>query len=116
MFSKSENRYFPVALYTQPLGAPAAGATKMNIKAWVRAENAYKSTIQIFFNRGQESEHREWGVYVGAKNENDPPANHDWKQYTGTFNIPPGTNAVEIAMEMYGPGRVWFDDIEVSYQ
>jgi hypothetical protein len=57
----------------------------------------------------------EWAAYIGAKEENDPPADHDWKQYSGRVNIPAGATKLRIALQDYGPGKVWFDDVQARY-
>ncbi len=115
MFTRTENRYLPVELYTQNLPAPN-GKSTIDISAWVKAHDVGKATIQIMFDRGNANETRQWGIYVGAYNEGDPPANHDWKKYSGSFPIPPGTQSITIALEMYGPGTVYFDDIQAAYK
>ena len=33
----------------------------------------------------------------------------------GTVPIPAGTRKLNIGLQMYGPGQVWFDDIVVEY-
>ena len=58
----------------------------------------------------------EWVSYIGQKKEeNIPPANHDWKTYSGKVEIPENTKTIVIGLQMYGPGTVWFDDLEVAY-
>jgi hypothetical protein len=115
VFTKTANRYFPVELYRQTL-PPPNGKTKLNISAWVKAQNVSKATIQVFFNFNGPNRTQPWGIYVGPLQDGGAPANHDWKQYGGSLDIPPGTESVDIALEMYGPGSVSFDDVVVNYQ
>ena len=41
--------------------------------------------------------------------------NHDWKRYEGVVAIPEGTKQILIATQIYGPGTVWFDDLDAEY-
>ena len=53
-------------------------------------------------------------AYIGPKEPDKPPFTHDWKRYEGVVSIPPGTKQIIIAPQIYGPGRVWFDDLAPS--
>jgi len=54
-------------------------------------------------------------AYIGAKQDGDPPVNHDWKTYSGTLSSPAQTKSICIALQIYGPGAVWFDELTVGY-
>ncbi len=43
-------------------------------------------------------------------------ATHDWKEYSGVVAVPNGTTGVAIALQIYGPGKVWFDKVEARYE
>ncbi|HWD38454.1 MAG TPA: dienelactone hydrolase family protein, partial [Fimbriimonas sp.] len=43
------------------------------------------------------------------------PATHDWKKYGAVLQIPSGTTSMTIALEMYGPGTVWLDDVDAEF-
>jgi hypothetical protein len=43
-----------------------------------------------------------------------PPAHHDWTQYSGTVQFPSPTDRFALALQMYGPGNVLFDDVRVT--
>jgi beta-lactamase regulating signal transducer with metallopeptidase domain len=116
LFEKTEQRFFPISLYQQTLQPPPAGAKKVHVSAWIKADNAAKATIPIFFDSGSTAGTIEWGAYVGQKSDSDPLATFDWKQYTNTLEIPAGTTGVRVGLEMYGPGKVWIDDVQVTYQ
>ncbi len=57
----------------------------------------------------------EWAAYIGAKEANDPPADHDWNEYSGRVKIPQGTKKIQVGLQIYGPGKVWFDDVRAEY-
>jgi hypothetical protein len=70
--------------------------------------------VQFLDKDGQGISHK-WAAYIGGKAEGDPPANHDWKKYSDRVDIPPGTVKLCIALQVYGPGKVWFDDVQARY-
>jgi predicted esterase len=109
---KSARRYFPIAqwLRIMPLerSAPALQVT-VNVKA----RGATKAIVDAMFfdDRGEPISH-EWLAYIGAKDAGDPPVSHDWKEYSGTVAIPAATKRIGLGLQIYGPGRVWFDELE----
>lgn len=105
---KSENRYFPVASWNGRVSLPE-GVRSLNVTVWVKAEQTFKATLDVVWPGGHE-----WAGYIGAQDSGDPPANHDWHQYGGVVSVPAGTREVSIGLQMYGPGRVWFDDLVVE--
>lgn len=111
---KTANRYFPIAQWHQTL--PNSGSTsKLKVCAWIKAEKATKGIVDVLFaNKNGRSGHQ-WVAYIGAKNAGDPPATHDWKEYSGVVEIPAGTTHIAIALQIYGPGELWFDDIQVEF-
>ena len=52
-----------------------------------------------------------WASYIGARKNGDPPASHDWRWYSGVVDVPAGTKTLRISCQIYGPGKVWFDDL-----
>jgi predicted esterase len=112
---KSANRYFPIAQWFRVV--PHSGkAPALRVTGQVRAEKAFKAIIDLqFLKQNGEGISHEWVSYIGAKEAGDPPATHDWKEYSGEVAIPEGTGKISIALQMYGPGKVWFDDLEVVY-
>src|SRR5690606_3094947 len=90
----------------------------LNLEVSVKAKSvdASKAIVDVQF-LGDEDKwlgHR-WLAYVGAKDEGDSPANHDWARYSGVVAIPQGTKRLGIALQMYGPGEVWFDELTARY-
>jgi RNA polymerase sigma-70 factor (ECF subfamily) len=88
----------------------------LRVAAQVRAEDVTKATIDVVFQneKGEWIEHR-WAAYIGAKDAKDPPVSHDWKEYTGRVEIPKGTKKIQIGLQIYGPGKIWFDEVSAEY-
>ncbi len=111
---KTENRYFPFAQWHQTL-LNSGDTSKLKVRVWVKAEKATKGIVDVLFaNKSGKSGHQ-WVAYIGAKNAGDPPASHDWKEYSGVVEIPAGTTHIAIAPQIYGPGKLWFDDIQAEF-
>jgi len=108
-------KYFPIAQWTRKI-EHTNEAKKLSVSANVLAKKAHKAVIDALFldDNGEWIKH-EWTSYIGAKNDGDPPANHKWKKYAGTVEIPENTKSIVIGLQMYGPGTVWFDELEVAY-
>ena len=112
---KDVEKYFPIAQWTRKIEY-TGNAKELTVSAQVRAKKAYKATIDALFldDKGEWIKH-EWVSYIGAKETGDKPANHNWKEYSGSVEIPDNTKTIVIGLQMYGPGIVWFDELEVSY-
>lgn len=112
---KTAQRYFPIAQWHQTV-AREGGGRAIQVSAQVKAEEATKATIDVVFldDNGEWISH-EWVSYIGAEDDDDPPANHDWTEYSGRASIPAGTKEIQIALQIYGPGKVWFDDLLAQY-
>jgi RNA polymerase sigma-70 factor (ECF subfamily) len=111
---KTAQRYFPIAQWTQTLSIGAADRPhRYRLSGWVKTEQAYKAILDLQYTNAQGEWRHEWAAYIGARNDGDPPANHDWRQYSGEVNVPAGATEVAVGLQVYGPGTVWFDDIEL---
>jgi len=111
---KTAERYFPIAEWRQTV--PNTGKTaKLRLSAWVKAEQAYKGILDVWFVGEDGKEMHQWAAYIGAKQPTDPPADHDWKEYSGVVAIPKGTKSIRIALQVYGPGTLWFDNVSAAY-
>jgi hypothetical protein len=112
---KTANRYFPIAQWHRTLAYD--GTSKcLKVSAQVKARQAKKSIIDaLFLDAKDEWIRHQWVSYIGAKKKGDPPADHDWKPYSGTVPIPSGTKKIVIGLQIYGPGTVWFDALEAQY-
>ncbi len=113
---KTAQRYFPIAQYSRTIDH-TGGAGKLSVEAQVKADKATKAVIDVqFLDAAGATLSHEWAAYIGAKNAGDPPADHDWKAYSGTVTIPAGAKQIVIALQIYGPGTVWFDDVTATYE
>ncbi|WP_339731044.1 hypothetical protein [uncultured Gimesia sp.] len=112
---KTAKRYFPIAQWYRIL--PYNGESKtLQVKCQVRAERATKAIIDVqFFDENQNNLGHEWVSYIGIKQAGDSAANHNWKEYSGKVSVPEKTKQIAIALQIYGPGKVWFDDLEVTF-
>lgn len=112
---KTAQRYFPIAQWYQVLDRKG-DKTALRVSAQVKAERVTKAIIDVIFldEQGEGIGHH-WASYIGAKEANDPPANHDWKEYTGRVEIPQTAKKIQIGLQIYGPGKVWFDEVRAEY-
>jgi RNA polymerase sigma-70 factor (ECF subfamily) len=69
----------------------------------------------IFYDKDGEWISHKWAAYIGIKQPGDPAANHEWKEYSGTVDIPERTAKICVGLQVYGPGKVWFDDVKARY-
>jgi predicted esterase len=112
-FEKSENRFFPVALMAQSI--PYDGKkTRLKVGLWAKVSSVKKFTLAVIMNGANDGK-IEWGAYIGDKVNSTTTIDHDWKYYTSVVAIPSGTSQITLALEMYGPGTVWIDDVSASY-
>ena len=91
---------------------------RLKVSTFVKAKKATKAVVEVQFldkNGNRRWLSRTWAIYIGSKDKGDPPATHDWKRYEGVVEIPKGTENINIAAQIYGPGDVWFDDIEAEF-
>jgi RNA polymerase sigma factor (sigma-70 family) len=113
---KTANRYFPIADWRQTIER-AADKRALRLSAQVKAERVTKAILDVSFldGNGDMISHK-WAAYIGAKEANDPPANHDWKEYAGRVEIPEGAKKIQVGLQIYGPGKVWFDEVVAKYE
>ncbi len=107
---KTVNRYLPIAEWRRTI--PCSGPTALAVSAWVKAADAKKAIIDIqFIDSAGKAMGHEWAAYIGARQASDPAANHDWRQYEGAVTVPTNTRTIAVALQIYGPGNVWFDEL-----
>lgn len=112
---KSAKRYFPIAQWSRKLKHNSE-TTNLKISAQIKAKKMTKAIIDAtFVDEDNQTISHKWACYIGAKGTGDSPADHDWKEYSGTVEIPDGTDRIELALQVYGPGRVWMDDLKATY-
>ncbi len=113
-FRKTEQRYIPIAQWFQEVKR-AGTAPRLKVSAFVKAQKTTKAIVDVqFYDQAEQFSHK-WAGYIGAKEDGDPPVTHDWKKYEGVVEIPAGTEKIVVALQIYGPGDVWFDDVEAEY-
>ena len=111
---KTAQRYFPIAQWFQEVKRQGKSPS-LEVVAFVKAQKMTKAILDVQFeDRKGESTHK-WAVYIGAKENGDPPLTHAWKKYQGVVAIPEGTEKLIVAAQIYGPGDVWFDDVSAEY-
>jgi RNA polymerase sigma-70 factor (ECF subfamily) len=112
---KTANRYFPIAQWYQEVDR-TGDQPALRVTAQVKAEGVAKAVIDVVFLDGQGEATHQWAAYIGAKDAGDPAVSHDWKEYAGRVDIPPGTKKLRIGLQIYGPGTVWFDEVRAEYE
>jgi RNA polymerase sigma-70 factor (ECF subfamily) len=111
---KTAIRYFPIGQWTQEFDRQGT-SPRLKVAAWIKADHVTKAILDAQFLDGKGKWSHAWVVYIGAKQPRDRPWTHDWKRYEGIVEIPPDTKQIIIAPQIYGPGQVWFDDLDAEY-
>jgi serine/threonine protein kinase/signal peptidase I len=112
---KTANRYFPIAQWSQDIPVePDDQPRKLRVRCWVKAQNVTKAIVDVNYQDGRDQ--HVWAIYIGQKSDADPLANFDWKLCEETVEVPANTSTVGIAFEIYGPGEVWFDDLNAAWE
>jgi RNA polymerase sigma factor (sigma-70 family) len=112
---KTAQRYFPIAQWYQIVDRKG-DKSALRVAAQVKAEGVTKAIIDvIFLDEKEETIGHHWASYIGAKEAKDPPANHDWKEYAGQVEIPKEAKKIQVGLQIYGPGKVWFDEVRAEY-
>jgi len=112
---KTAQTYFPIAQWSQTVDREGEKRTLL-VSAQVKAKNMTKGYIDvIFLDENDNWIKHTWVTVIGSKQGGKSPANHDWKKYSGKVSIPPKTKKLCIALQVYGPGKVWFDDVRAIY-
>lgn len=111
-FAKTEERFFPVALLTQAI--PYKGQSRIRVSMWAKAERVRKFALAVMMS-GTGDGQVEWGPYIGSA-DSSTPITHDWKQYSKVIDVPSGTTGITLALEMYGSGTVYVDDVSATYE
>jgi predicted esterase len=112
---KTERKYFPVAQWFKEFSHDEV-SKELEVNVKVKAERMSKAIVDVqFTNESGDWLGHEWACYIGARKASDRPANHDWKDYSGIVAVPGGTRTIIIALQIYGPGSVWFDELTGAY-
>ena len=113
--AKTEKRYFPIAQWYQVVER-TGNQSALQVSAQVKAEEVTKAIIDVAFldDKGKSVGHK-WAAHIGAKQAGDAAVNHEWKEYAGRVELPAGTKKIQIGLQVYGPGKVWFDEVLAEY-
>lgn len=112
--AKSVERYFPIAQWTQEV-AYDGRASRLHFGSLVKAAGVTKALLDVQFEDAAGHTSHRWAAYVGARQAGDPPVDHDWTWYSGVVAIPSGTKVLRVGLQVYGPGRVWFDRMLATF-
>ena len=112
---KSAQRYFPVAQWFQVVDRKT-NESAIRVTAQVKADKVTKAIIDVIFldEKGEWIRH-EWAAYIGAQEPDAGPVTHEWKEYAGQVKIPTTARKIQLGLQIYGPGKVWFDQVRVEY-
>jgi len=110
--SKSAENFFPPAGVSQTLDRDPSWHA-IEVGADVRAVRATKLVLDVQF-AGDGQEAHEWAAFIGAANPDDPPVTHDWKRYSGVVGVPAWAETITIAVQIWGPGTAWVDDVSAA--
>ena len=113
---KTAQRYFPIAQWSQfvPI-APENAARKLKVRCWVKTEAVTKAIVDVYYQGSSPQPGHAWAIFLGQKQDTDPILTHDWKLYEGVVEVPANSSKIGIALQIYGPGSVWFDDLQVAW-
>jgi RNA polymerase sigma-70 factor (ECF subfamily) len=112
---KTAGRFFPIAQWYQIVEREGSSAA-LEVCAQVKAEQVTKAILDVGFLDGRDKPiGHKWASYIGRREAGDPPANHDWKAYSGRVDLPGGARKIRVGLQIYGPGKVWFDDVRATY-
>ena len=111
---KTAQRFFPIAQWAQKVDH-RGDSPRLKVSAWVKADKVTKAILDAQFLDSKGEWTHAWVRYIGPKEPSTRPVTHDWKRYEGVVAIPPGTQQIIIAPQIYGPGQVWFDDLDAEY-
>jgi len=107
--SKTEGKY-PFATLVQAIDAPSDDSL-VRLSARVKAQDVGKAVLDLVFL----DDNDEWVYHIWAQTIGEPWENgtHGWKRYIAYAYVPPGTKKVEVSAQMYWPGELWLDDVEL---
>jgi len=112
---KKVKKYWPIAQWSRTIRC-RAGGRQLRVMLQVKAQNVTKAVVDVqFLGRGGRQLGHKWAIYIGSRKAGDRLADHDWQEYSGVVSVPAGVQLVRVALQIYGPGTVWFDDLRVSY-
>ena len=79
--------------------------TRLTARFWARATAPTGASSLLYY----------WRDGVAFRNTRGPAADADeWRQYEFSDVIPEGTQEVSLALQFFGEGQCWYDDVEVG--
>ncbi|MCL4691378.1 MAG: M56 family metallopeptidase [Candidatus Hydrogenedentes bacterium] len=107
--TKTEGK-FPYATLVQTIDSPGEDCL-VQLIAHVKANEVGKAVLDLVFL----DEKGEWVYHIWAQAIGEPWENgtHDWKQHVAYAYVPSGTKKIEVSAQMYWPGELWLDNIEL---
>ncbi len=107
--TKTEGK-FPYATFVQTIDSPGEDCL-VQLTAHVKANEVGKAVLDLVFL----DEKGEWVYHIWAQAIGEPWENstHDWKQYVAYAYVPSGTKRIEVSAQMYWPGELWLDNVEL---
>jgi RNA polymerase sigma-70 factor (ECF subfamily) len=112
---KTAKRYFPIAEWYQVV-ARRGDRPEIRVSAQVKAEKVTKAILDVLFLDADDGWiSHQWAAYIGDKEPDKPATSHDWKEYSGNVKIPQNTKKIRVGLQIYGPGKLWFDDVRAEY-
>jgi RNA polymerase sigma-70 factor (ECF subfamily) len=112
--NKTDQRFFPVAQWFQVIDRTGE-SPQLEVSARVKAEQVTKAVLDVQFLGGKGNSSHQWAACIGGQKDGEPSANHDWKIYSGRVVIPKNIKKIQIGLQIYGPGKIWFDDVTAIY-
>jgi hypothetical protein len=112
---KTARRYFPIAEWYQVVERQGDGP-EIRVSAQIKTERVTKAILDVLFldaDGGWIS--HQWAAYIGQKEPDKLAISHDWKEYSGNVKIPQNAKKIHVGLQIYGPGKVWFDDVRAEY-
>ena len=112
---KTTERYFPIAQWSQTV--PREGSSpSLEVSVQVKAEGVTKAIVDVvFLDDESKTVSHQWASYIGSRGPYELHVSHDWKEYSGQVAIPNGCTHIRIALQIYGPGKVWLDNVRAVY-
>lgn len=92
--------------------AQAEKAFKRTLELAPNAAAALNGLGQLYLSQRKYDEAEKWLLQAAP---DSPPVSHDWTRYAGIVEIPSGTKTLTIGLQIYGPGKIWFDDVPAEF-
>jgi len=108
---KTAQSYSPIAQWSQTVDRPA-NLRSMAVSAQVKAENMTQGMVDVsFLDASGKLISHQCASFIGRMGPQPPRTTHDWTLYSGRVEIPPQAKKLSIGLQLFGPGKVWFDNI-----